>query len=227
MIGPDVAVALAVGLAVVLSAHAVLGALDAGRVRRRLRPGAEPRRGQLLDHRLTAWRPRARRRQRTLALDALAPMLDDVARQTRSGRSVPAARAAALTGRAELAAWFPQRGAPDPVLPPEAALASRALGVAAASPSNAADTCERAARAIRDRRAIAAERAAQSAPARLSARVMTVLPLGVAAWSVVVDADVRAVLLTTPLGWGCLAGGLGLNLAGRWWTHRLVTGGSP
>jgi tight adherence protein B len=151
-------------------------------------------------------------------------MLDDVARHTRAGRSVPAALATALADRPELATWFPG-GAPAADLPTEAALASRAIGVAAASPSNAADTCERAARAIRDRRAVTAERAAQSAPARLSARVMTVLPLGVAVWSIAVDPTVRKVLLTTPLGWVCLAGGLGLNLAGRWWTNRLVAGG--
>lgn len=226
MSGPELTVVLAVVGVVALGADAVLVSLDTVQVRRRVLPRRPPssRRAAAVMQQVVSWRPGGRRRHQQHTLDSLAPMLDDVARHTRTGRSVPAAITAALATRAELTTWFAHRG-PQTDLPTEAALASRALTVAAASPSNAADTCERAARAIRDRRAVTAERAAQSTPARLSARVMTLLPLAVAAWSVAVDATVRQFLLATPLGWACLASGLGLNLAGRWWINRLVAGG--
>lgn len=236
MSASGVLAAMLVAAAVVLGGDAALGAVDARHIRHRLRPGGRECYASRLAAaraRLDAWRPSTRRRRAEQALDALAPMLDDVARQTRAARSIPAALEAALAGHPELARWIagPTRARehveapPESELPVEAALANRALAVAATSPSSAADTCERAARAIRDRRAVAAERAAQSAPARLSARVMTVLPLGVAAWAAAVDDDVRHVLTATPLGWACLAGGVGLNLAGRWWTNRLIAGG--
>jgi Flp pilus assembly protein TadB len=81
---------------------------------------------------------------------------------------------------------------------------------------------ERAAETIRDRRDTAAERRAQSAQARLSAVVLSVLPGVFTAWSAGSDQRVRTFLLTTRTGIGCLVTGAALNLGGWIWMRHLV-----
>jgi tight adherence protein B len=75
---------------------------------------------------------------------------------------------------------------------------------------------------LRERLALRAERQAQAASARLSTRVMTVLPFAFTGFVAVTDADVRGVLLHTPVGWTCLTVGVALNVAGRAWAKRAV-----
>jgi tight adherence protein B len=82
----------------------------------------------------------------------------------------------------------------------------------------------RAAAAVRDRRVVVAERRVHSAQARLSALVLTLLPLAFALWAVVTDGRVRSFLIAHPLGWACLIAGLSLNALGWWWMHRLTRG---
>lgn len=85
----------------------------------------------------------------------------------------------------------------------------------------AAEPLDRAAATLRARAADLEERAAQSAQARLSARVMTLLPVGALAFLVVGDPGVRAVV-TSPTGVALLSLGGVANVAGWWWMGRIV-----
>ena len=86
---------------------------------------------------------------------------------------------------------------------------------------SAAEPLDRAAATLRARAADLEERAAQSAQARLSARVMTLLPVGALAFLVVGDPGVRAVV-TSPTGVALLSLGGVANVAGWWWMGRIV-----
>jgi tight adherence protein B len=97
-----------------------------------------------------------------------------------------------------------------------------ALRVAASVGGNVAATLDRAAGTLRERRAIHDDRAVQSAQARLSARVLSVLPVAFALWCVSTDGRVAHFLLSSSAGWVCLAAGAALNLSGWWWMRRLI-----
>jgi tight adherence protein B len=64
-------------------------------------------------------------------------------------------------------------------------------------------------------------RAVQAAQARLSAHVMTALPLVMLAVLMSTDGDVRSAI-TGPIGATCVALGLALNGIGWWWMRRIV-----
>ena len=55
-----------------------------------------------------------------------------------------------------------------------------------------------------------------------STRLITWLPVVCAAWIVSDSPAIRKTMLATPLGWTCLALGIGLNLVGRIWTKKLI-----
>jgi tight adherence protein B len=101
-------------------------------------------------------------------------------------------------------------------------LVAQVLGVVAEHGGSQAEAIDRAATTLRERDALWAERSAQAASARLSTRVMTVLPIGFTGVIAATDPDVRRVLFRTPIGWSCIALGLGLNLLGRTWARRAV-----
>ena len=68
--------------------------------------------------------------------------------------------------------------------------------------------------AVHDRLEVAAEARALSTQARTSGTVLVALPvIGAVSFSVL-DPGVAQLLLTTPLGWACLAVGVSLDLAG-------------
>jgi tight adherence protein B len=103
-----------------------------------------------------------------------------------------------------------------------------ALGVIASAgriggPSAAA--IDRTATLLRQRAADREERAAHAAQARLSAHVMTALPLLLLAVLVATDDDVRSVA-SSSVGAACIAGGLVLNAVGWWWMRRIVRASS-
>lgn len=91
------------------------------------------------------------------------------------------------------------------------------LGGGTASP------LERAAATIRMREAVRAEFATHSAQARLSARVMAVLPLAVVALLAIVSPSTRQAVTSGP-GAACIALGLALGLVGHRWMARIIRG---
>jgi tight adherence protein B len=103
-------------------------------------------------------------------------------------------------------------------------LAVQALRAAHAAGGSRVDALERAADVLRERRAWRHERRAQSAQARLSARVLTLLPVAFAAWGIATDGRLRAAYAVSPLPGVCTACGLLLDVAGWWWMRRLVRG---
>ena len=98
-------------------------------------------------------------------------------------------------------------------------VAAAELGGSAAAP------LERVAVTLLARAAEREERRASSAQARLSARVLTLMPFGVLASLAAAEPSIREVL-ATPAGLTCVVVGSGLNLLGWWWARRLI-GGSP
>jgi Flp pilus assembly protein TadB len=101
-----------------------------------------------------------------------------------------------------------------------------ALGVVracAALGGPAAEPLDRAAATLRARVADAAERRAQSAQPRVSATVLTVLPVCVLGALVLIADPIRAAV-TTPAGIFCALTGSALNVAGWRWMRRIIEG---
>lgn len=97
------------------------------------------------------------------------------------------------------------------------------LAVASGYGGSAAEPIDRAASALRLRSADAHERSAQSAQARLSAHVLTAVPLLMLALLVATDSDVRLIVLR-PSGGVLVVAGLLLNLCGWAWMRHIVAG---
>jgi Flp pilus assembly protein TadB len=104
------------------------------------------------------------------------------------------------------------------------ALAAAVLATSGSIGGPTAASLDRLAGALRLRVADGQERAAHSAQARLSAHVLTFVPLGLLTLLAATDSDVRAVL-SQPTGFALVSIGLALNLAGWWWMRCIVTAG--
>ncbi|NND76328.1 MAG: hypothetical protein HKN44_15125 [Ilumatobacter sp.] len=100
-------------------------------------------------------------------------------------------------------------------------LAVAALGTAAEFGGSAVAALDRVAITLRMRAADDQERVAQSAQARMSAHVLTLVPLGVVTLLVATDPAVRSTMTTT-LGAGSAVAGLALNIGGWWWMRRII-----
>ncbi|MEY2958110.1 MAG: hypothetical protein RLZZ01_678 [Actinomycetota bacterium] len=87
----------------------------------------------------------------------------------------------------------------------------------------AAEPLDRVAATLRRRAADDAERLVQSAQARLSARVMTVIPVAVLTLLLTTSPTVRG-SLGAPVGLITVLVGLGLNLVGWRWMRRVIGG---
>ena len=85
----------------------------------------------------------------------------------------------------------------------------------------AAASIDRTAMVLRQRAADLDERTTQAAQARLSAHVMTAMPLLMLAALVVTDDDVRSAV-SSAIGTLCVGAGLALNAIGWWWMRRIV-----
>ena len=72
----------------------------------------------------------------------------------------------------------------------------------------------------------AAARAVALAGPTATAKVLSVLPLAGLGLGMLMGADPLRLLLSTPLGAGCLVLGAGLTVLGRWWSARLVRAAS-
>ena len=101
----------------------------------------------------------------------------------------------------------------------------QALAAAAAFGGATAATVQAGANLLRERAAVRAEAEAHSAQARLSARVLTAVPLAFAGWSATASATFRRALASPP-GVAAASAGLCLNLLGWWWMRRIVRAAS-
>jgi tight adherence protein B len=199
---------------------AVLAALIAAPAARRLRPAAHPRRA----------RSGCARGSREPVPD-YARLLDAIARQVRSGNSLTSAALDEIDRSSPLGAVVDQLAtggslaeALAAVIPGDTdlALTVQALSAGAHLGGPVAATLDEAAAVLRERAAARAERRAQGAQARLSARVLTIVPLGFALWSATSSQRTRDVYLSTIAGGICTVFGLALNLAGWRWMKRIV-----
>ncbi len=180
----------------------------------------------------------ARRGQAERDLErALPEVLEDVARILRSGASLPEAIAGAGDRAASvvagdlatvasavrqgiglvpaLEAWAQHRASPA------VRLAAAALGLAAEAGGSQARAVDGIAQTLRARTALVGEVRALSSQARLSALVIGVAPVAFTGLTLTADPATASFLLDSSLGWLCLGGGLGLDLAGAWWMQRL------
>ena len=85
-----------------------------------------------------------------------------------------------------------------------------------------AATLDGGAAVLRERAAARAERRAHASQARLSARVLTIVPLAFAAWSALASQRTRDIYVTTRAGGVCAVCGLALNLVGWRWIKRII-----
>jgi tight adherence protein B len=85
-----------------------------------------------------------------------------------------------------------------------------------------ADLLERAAADARATDRVTAAAAAQAAGAQATAWLLAALPAGGIALGYAIGADPLRVLLRTPIGAGCAAGAIALQVAGLAWADRLT-----
>jgi len=98
---------------------------------------------------------------------------------------------------------------------------SAVLAAAASLGGGAAAPLDRLAVTMRQRASDDLERAAQSAQAQLSAKVLTSVPIAVLTLLLITDADVRAVIASAA-GGSAVALGLGLNTMGALWMRQIA-----
>jgi tight adherence protein B len=176
-----------------------------------------------------------RRRRRLSGPDDLAAWCDRLARAVRGGATLPAAVRRSVPP--DDTRVRPVITALEHGLPLRAALAqvdpaadldvvTTVLDACAASGGSAAEPLDRAAAALRGRAAEAAERRTHSAQARLSALVMTVIPIAMLVVLLVTAASVRDVV-RSPLGGLVVTIGGALNLAGWRWMRRQIERAAP
>lgn len=160
-------------------------------------------------------------------IDEWAALLDAITIEVRTGSSLTSAVQHAIT-----------RGQPHGrVLTPAATLVTiegaaatpgadeavvlQALRAAHALGGPISATLDAAAGLLRERAVIRGEALAFSAQARLSARVLTGVPIAFAAWSALSSRTFRAALVS-PIGMGSAVLGGACNLLGWWWMRRIV-----
>jgi len=170
----------------------------------------------------------------------VASWCDDVARRVRSGNSLSRALVESVPGDADVRAATAairlaiERGRPvadavsnigdsDPTRRGNRHLvtACSVIAVSATLGGASAAPLHRAAAALRLREVDDEERRSHSAQARLSAHVLTVIPIGMLGLLVTSDPDVRAVIVE-PIGAFCVATGLLLNATGWLWMRQTI-----
>ena len=184
---------------------------------------------------LTARRPSVPHRQkrplRSPTTVHWADLLDAIAAEVRSGHSLSVGYTIAME-RAEVHGDVLRPGCAFAALAtsvsqqPDEALVLHALTTAASLGGHTAATLQAAAGVLRERAAVRDEATAQSAQARLSARVLTAVPVLFAAWSALTSSSFRTALVSP---FGAVAAALGVlgNLAGWAWMRHLVSSVAP
>jgi Flp pilus assembly protein TadB len=205
---------------VACSAAATLAALVMSAATRTLRP--MPRRSSS---------PRTAARGSRHSRPDYAALLDAIARQVRSGSSLttavvdetdPSTPLGVVVAR--LAEGGSLADALAEIVPHHAdlALTVQALSATAHLGGPIAATLDEAAAVLRERTAARAERRAHGSQARLSARVLTIVPLVFAVWSAIASERTRDVYLSTAAGGICALCGLTLNAIGWQWMKRII-----
>jgi tight adherence protein B len=155
------------------------------------------------------------RRRPTPSAGEWAALLDRMAAEVRMGASLTTALDTALAHGTLPAPGASAEPHDDETFVAHAIDTARALGGPAAA------TLDAAAAQLRERMALRAEAQVHSAQARLSARVLTAVPVVFCLWNVATSPAVRAAWLG-PIGMVCAAVGAVLNLSGWWWMRRIV-----
>jgi tight adherence protein B len=101
-------------------------------------------------------------------------------------------------------------------------LAAAALGLGAEAGGEVARSVDRVAATLRERHELRAEVRALATQARASAGVLALAPLGFTALVSTIEPQAVHFLIATPVGVGCLLGGLGLEAAGAAWMARIL-----
>lgn len=183
----------------------------------------------------TGERPGADRRRRDRRSADVVELLDRLQREIRSGTGVRTALVSSLSASPGRLTEVASALANDrPVVDALAAhrpgdveddLVVHALRLGVVHTSALTEVLERTAVVVRERRAWRAERLAQAAQARASARVLTLLPLAFAGWSLVSSPSVRAAYATSSAVLLLSAIGGVLNAIGWWWMRRVIGAG--
>ena len=181
---------------------------------------------------------RGRRARRPPTARDVAEWCDDIVRHTRSGSSLREAVVTVPPDPATARATAPLRQAIDRGASltdatarvthagPHLGLALAVIATASRIGGPSAAAIDRTAVVLRERAADLDDRATHTAQARLSAHVMTAVPLLTLGLLMATDEDVLAVVTST-LGTLCLAAGLLLNTAGWWWMRRIIGSVEP
>jgi len=187
---------------------------------------ARPRPGARTAHRVE-WLGRRRRKTTPPTVDEWAALLDAMSAEVRTGSSLAVAVGHALTRRrphgavltptATLALIDGGGATPDA----DEAVVLQALRAAHDLGGPTASTLDAASAVLRERAVIRGEAVAYSAQARLSARVLTGVPLVFAGWSALSNRAFRAAIVS-PIGLSCATAGATCNLLGWWWMRRIV-----
>lgn len=174
------------------------------------------------------------RRDRAMTDLAVAAWCDDLAREVRTGASLATAvrecgadpTVGAITD--PITARLSRGHSLSVALRATSVDSASAMGLALAALRSCADLggpaaspLERVAATLRGRHAIREEQLAHSAQARMSARVMTLVPVGMLALLAVTDPNVRGAI-GTPAGLAAVTAGSLLNVAGWWWMRRII-----
>lgn len=147
-----------------------------------------------------------------------AAFLDVTSTEVRSGSSLIAALAHSRARHPALAARVDSfRSGADPDL----AVVAQSVTAALELGGPVAATLHHGAALLREREAQRAEANAYSAQARLSAKVLTAVPLMFAAWSAATSGTFRQAI-TSPTGLIAATAGLAANATGWWWMRRIV-----
>lgn len=170
--------------------------------------------------------PRARRRTPTPTTDDWSRWLDTAAAHVRGGDSLRVAVGHAhahhrLVGQVvrpddafdQLVDGRPTDG--------DEAVVVQVLAVAACLGGAVAATLQAGAALLHERAVVRAEARAHAAQARLSARVLTAVPLMFAAWNLATSATFRDAVCT-PVGAVAAAAGAVLSIVGWWWMQHVV-----
>ncbi len=175
-----------------------------------------------------------RRRPRPVSAAEVATWCEGLARVVRSGSTLgtalrTCAPPAGCAGYVDDVVLALRRGSrladalSRPTPSPHLDLAATVLWACALNGGPPAEPLDRAAATLRGRAAAAADRQTQSAQARLSAAVMTILPIAMLMLLLVTSAATRAAV-AAPVGAITVGIGALLNLGGWRWMQRIISG---